>query len=364
MFEDIIEEKLKKELAKVDDLDFISMNTVRASHLSIFTKNFINTETERLGDRDRLNELIEKAVKLNLNYTLRPKWTLINYLFGNFDSRPEDEILQKLEIFQFYLYYPELITNYIRESSLIVVTKNKINNLIADADITLHDKFTQNVTSVKIRNFFLQLFKLRYEDESTIGLESTIPYSFLRIFLEDKSFRDILAKFEKVEGIKDNWELNLKTIIKIITDKYVHGENNQQETQPEPKPGPEMKKSVPEPEPQKNEHPVIVEIDKTEFEKEKKEFPTEVIEAPEYHTRSKIRELFKKSEQKQMLKKIFKSDELAMDNAFRELDNRSNWYYASEYLKKLFTENKVKIHEKIVVLFVDVLSDYFSKKEN
>ena len=198
MFENIIEEKVRTELSKVENLDFISINNVRNSGLSIFTKNFINAETDKVGDMNLLNELIEKAVKLNLNYVLRPKWTLINYLFGNFDSRPEEELIRKLEIFQFYLYYPEHITNYLRDSSLIVVTKNKIQNLISDADLTLYDKFTQNITSVKIRNFFLQLFKLKYEDESTIGLDSTIPYSFLRIFLEDKSFKDILMKFEQI----------------------------------------------------------------------------------------------------------------------------------------------------------------------
>ena len=160
-------------------------------------------------------------------------------------------------------------------------------------------------------------------------------------------------KFEQIEGIKDDWELNLKTIIKIITDKYLPGE--------EYTPKPEIKEKQEIIEKVVEEHPVIVELKESDFKKERIEFPTEIIDNQSFYTQTKIRNLFKKSELKTILKKIFKSDEIIMDHAFRELDKMESWASASEYLKKMFLENKVKIHNSSVVLFIDILSEHFKK---
>jgi len=373
MFDNIIEARVDSEISKVKDLDFISFNSVRNSGLSIFTKNFINAETDKLGDRDKLYDFIEKSVKLNLNYTLRPKWTLINYLFGNFDSKSYEKILNKLEIFQFYLYYPELITNYIRESSMVVVTKDKIRNLIGAADRTLYDKFTQNLSSIKIRNFFLQLFKLIYEDESRIGLDSAIPFSYLRIFLEDKSFNELLYKFSKIEGLKDDWNLDLKTIIKVLTDKYFLKEDagetiNIQKTEDnkEIDVKPETENTATETAAKAEAETVTVTEEKSEEpppEPVKREFPVKTIRESALQSSKRILNLFKQSEQRAILKKVFLYNEFEMRTAFKDLENIDNWYYASEYLKKIFIKNNVKIHSSSVVLFIDILNDYFNRKE-
>jgi hypothetical protein len=363
MFEKIIETKINSEKDKIKDLDFITMDSLMNSELTVFTKNFIALEAENISDRKSLYELIDKSVKLNLNYTLRPKWTILNFIFGKLDSKPTEDILNKLDIFPFYKYYPELISGSIEESGLVVATKDNIRSLIEEADTALHEKFTNNITGIKIRNFFLHMFKLRCEDESLIGLDSTIPYSFLRIFLEDKGFIDLIQKFNKIEGLRDDRDLDLMTIIKILTDKYSGDEDmfeptpfvNKNELQ-KPEVETEIPKlTIPEPEDRNSFH-------------EKKEivqsFQTEIFEEPDAFTPKKIQDLFKKSELKAILKKVFNSDKASMNSAFNELNNIDNWYYASDYLKKLFLKNKVKIHDSKIVIFVDVLSAYFYKKES
>jgi hypothetical protein len=360
MFEKIIEAKVNSEVAKVKNLIVISMNSLRDSKLSDFTKNFIKTETDSIQDKTILFNLIDKSVKLNFNYALRPKWTILNYLFGNLDSKPVSDVLNKLEIFEFYIYYTEHIADYINESGLVVITKDKIRNLIEEVDSELHQKFTNNITGIKIRNFFIQLFKLKYEDETLVGLDSTIPYSFLRLFLEDKMFSDLFAKFRKIESIKDENEIDLMTITKILTDKFSEADVPiTQERNPE----------IVKPTDEKIELPIPVES-KPAKEPEADEiiqpalFPEEFTEEQFYYSPKKIKGLFKKSELKFILKKIFRSDNSAMDTAFRELDNIDRWDNASEYLKNLFLTNKVNIRNSKIVLFVDVLNEYFNKKDN
>lgn len=363
MFEKIIETKVNSEIDKIKDLNFITEDSLMNSELSVFTKNFIALEAENINDKKSLYELIDKSVKLNLNYTLRPKWTILNFIFGKLDSKPTQDILNKLEIFPFYKYYPELISGNIEESGLVVATKDNIRSLIEEADTALHEKFTNNITGIKIRNFFLQMFKLRCEDESLIGLDSTIPYSFLRIFLEDKGFFDLIQKFNMIESLQDDRDLDLMTIIKILTDKYSGDENMFEPVPFVNKNEPEKtnievgipKITIPEPVDRNSYH---------EREEIVQSFQTEIFEKSAAFTPKKIQDLFKKSELKAILKKVFNSDKDSMNSAFDELNNIDSWYYASDYLKKLFLKNKVKIHDSKIVLFVDILSAYFYRKEN
>ena len=45
-----------------------------------------------------------------------------------------------------------------------------------------------------------------------------------------------------------------------------------------------------------------------------------------------------------------------------EISEIKNWEAAAGYLKNIFIENKVDIYHKDVVLFVDVINEYFNKK--
>jgi hypothetical protein len=359
MFEKIIEAKVNSEVDKVKNLIIISMNSLGDSKLSDFTKNFIKTETDSLQDKSTLINLIDKSIKLNFNYALRPKWTILNYLFGKLDSKPVSDVLNKLGIFEFYLYYPDHISDYLNESGLVVVTKDKIRNLIEEVDSELYEKFTNNITGIKIRNFFIHLFKLKYEDETLVGLDSAIPYSFLRIFLDDKMFSDLLAKFKKIESIKDEREIDLMTITKILTDKYSDTEV------------PVLQENIPDiskPEEEKIEISVSEETKPAvlpEFTEniQPSLFSDEFTEEQYYYPK-KIKGLFKKSELNSILKKIFRSDKSAMETAFRELENIDTWDNASDYLKNLFLTNKVNIRDSKIVLFIDVLNEYFNKKVN
>ncbi len=41
----------------------------------------------------------------------------------------------------------------------------------------------------------------------------------------------------------------------------------------------------------------------------------------------------------------------------------NNWEEASDFLKNLFIKNKADLYHKDVVLFVDLLNDYYKNKE-
>ncbi len=225
MFEEIVEKKYNPLKEICDELKIISPESINSSNLPAFAKNFLIAEQIEINNRELLNSLLEKSVKLIVNYSLRPKWTILNYLFGGFDSKPSDEIIKKIEVFQFYRYYIDLISNHIKDNALMFLTKDEIKYLIEEANKVVLDKLVNNTSSIKVKNFFSQVYKLKYGDEREINLDWSVPFLFIKLFLEDKEFDNLLDKFKIIPGLDDTMEIEMKTAIKIFTDKYYVNDN-------------------------------------------------------------------------------------------------------------------------------------------
>lgn len=435
MFEEIVEKKFKPLKDITDGLKVISPDTIKNSDLPTFAINFLLAEQTDINDKDSLNLMLEKSVKLIVNYSLRPKWTIINYLFGGYDSKPADEILKKSEVFRFYRYYIDLISNHIKDNALMFLAQEEVIYLINEANKVVLDKLVNNTSSVKIKNFFSQVYKLKYGDNKEINLDWSIPFLFIKLFLEDKEFFDLLDKFKIIPGLDDTMEIEMKTAIKVLTGKYyVNDDFFVLKDEPLPvktesaktennKPLPEniIEKNIEEEKaeqkqieidlkeeiktveekkvvqktqeiiPEKDDKPkgivrIIKNIPSKKFHRNKKivkeeikpiteeklieekfEEPTvteEVLKKRERtDSKEKIKHIFKGEEIKIIQKKIFKDSKSAMHEAFNTLEGFDSWNNASEFLKELFSKNNVRLYSKYTVLFVDLLSDYFSKIE-
>ncbi|MBI5402784.1 MAG: hypothetical protein HY959_05255 [Ignavibacteriae bacterium] len=423
MFEEIVESKYRP-LKKISDgIKDISPEEIRKSDLPAYAVNFILAEQPDVNERTSLYILLEKSVKLIVNYTLRPKWTLVNYLFGSFDSKPADEILRKIEVFGFYRYYVDLISNNIKDNALMFITQDEVFDLIAEANRVVLDKLVKETSSIKIKNFFSQVYKLKYGDDREINLDWSIPFLFIKLFLEDKGFQDLLDKFRIIPGLDDSMEIEMKTAIKVLTDKYYVNDDffvpkepaqapKKEKTEGVIKPvdslpdspgkfdlteeiktemqeeiiPPVKKKIVTEEEKPKGIIRIIKNIPSKRFHREKKpevetkkeetgqEIKTEeIIPAPQtpeekperdysaggISDKYKIKHLFKQDELNAIMKKVFKGSKSSMYEAFEELEKFSTWNDASEYLKEIFIKNKVDLYSKQVVLFTDLLNDHF-----
>lgn len=392
MFENFVLGKIKKEnevinenwqtiLSGEEDLK----EWIVKSSLSDFTKNYIINDYEDKIDREELLSRIEKANKLYFNYALRPKWTLLTFLFNNFESRPPNEIIKKLNLFPFYNFYGEAITGFIKGNFQIFCTKTEIASIIDEANKAVHEKLSEDTNNSKIKNFFLQIFKLKYADESGYGLESTVPYAFIKIFLDDKGYADFRKKFTVIKDLKDDTEVSLKDIIKVLTGKY-----NLPETEEVKKPestnisiSPEV--TIPKEQeknkiavPLKKEIPEkkIIEKKPDEIKQPEKIYSEQLIKAAEEKKPEEnkadslkvsedrnVKELFNEKQLEKIADRIYNSDLIYRDKSFNKLNNYKTWFEVSNHLKEIFKVNNVDIYNKDVISFIDTLNDYYKNRE-
>ncbi|MCX6158903.1 MAG: hypothetical protein WCK13_01380 [Ignavibacteriota bacterium] len=369
MFEQITDKRLKDALGVINGLNDYSTETIITSDLNDFIKSFIINDNGKISGRDDLVKAVEKAVKLNLNFCLRPTWTLINYLFGNFDSKQKAEILKRVDIFIYYSYYTETIKEIAHDENYVSIKRPLVESVLQQINSDIYVKLTTDTSSLKLKNIFLQLFKLKYGDNVEVSLDMSIPYSFIKLFFEDKGYTDLIDLFINAGFNNDNEEIELKTIIKVFTGKI----NNVSEVYKsaevvETAPAEEVRIPVKDtvihtPEKTEREEPVNTYSDtstkdymfvpqsiSSEFEEKE--------EIPEKH----LRFHFKDDEVKSIAKKVYKGNKYLLLDAMLEIEKLKTWREATEYLKEIFINNKVNIGDKSVIMFVDVLNDYFEKR--
>lgn len=427
MFEEIVDLKFQKLKSVTGKLKVISPEEIKKSDLPVHIINFLYNEQPEIHDINTLNSLLEKYVKLSVNYTLRPKWTLVNYLFAGYDSKPAEEIISKVETFQFYRYYIDLITNHIKDNALLFITQEDVKALTDDANKVVLEKLVNGTSGVKIKNFFSHIYKLKYGEEREINLDWSVPFLFIKLFLEDKSFQNLIDKFKIIPGLDDTMEIEMKTAIKVLTNKYYISDDffilKDEEKSPKTEIGEiESRKNIEQktekrkiendkPEEKEKDEKIEISFDKEKekkaqaekenktddeddkpkgliriikniptkkFQRERKEEvkkEEKFAEAEETLMKEekesfinpdgseKIKYLFKEDEKNAILKKVFKGSKSYMEDTFSELEKFKTWDEASEFLKELFKKNKVSLYNKRVVLFIDILNEHFIEKE-
>lgn len=386
MFETITEKRIRYLSVIADNLQGLTHEDIGNSSFPAFNKKFILEEAKEIKDRKHLDLLIDKSVKLNINYAIRPKWTLLNYLYGGFDSKASEEILRRADIFQYYKFYTEFIVNYIKSNSMIFLTSAKVEELIDDTNNVLYEKLTTDITGIKVRNFFVQIFKLKYGEEKDINLEDSIPFVFVRLFLEDKKFYDLLEKFKVVEGIKDTDEMELKVIIKVLLNKYEMNSEYIVDVKPEETYRRENivieKEDIEKVRDDKVFRKIKIDngsevgenitgekIREVKPEETIKEIKAEIFGGGMFEDHlpgpgsRKIKRMFKEGELNVIAKKVFKSSRLSMFSAFEEMEKFNTWGEAIVYLKEIFKKNNVDKYNKTVILFIDLLNDYYTNIE-
>jgi hypothetical protein len=404
MFENFIDEKIKSEKDKIAALDIKNAGDIKKTNLLPFVKKFIVRQAPADFTLNDVNFLLEKAVKLNFNYTIRPKWTLLKYLFSNYDSQRINNVLDKMEVFLYYRFYTDLIAKFINENSHIFITRKQVEDLISETNTVLYEKLVDKINGVKVKNFFIQVFRLKYDNDASINLDSTVPFVFIRIFLEDKGYHQVLARLKSKAAYEDETLISLKDLIKILTGRATEGETEFKEnTKDEKAPilagvQPQKDKKEDKPEVKPEAEPVEVKLDEPSEEKiiidveednkaqepetseeiyskdlldagkiqvvkeEEDKLPAFTPYEPVDDTIS-IRRLFTKGELKDICKEVYKGVSHKMYDSFDELEKLDSWDSAAEYMKKIFIENDVDPYDKSVVLFVDILNEYFVKKE-
>jgi len=376
MLTNIFQKRIKECKNRLESIKTIQKEHIWQLGLPEYIQEFIyNIPTTNSLTKNELLQHCEKAIKLFINYTLRPKWTLINFLFGQTESQLSSKIFEQLKIFPFYNFYINAISDLVSETPSSVIMKVSVEKVIDDINSSIYEGLILNPDSTKVKNLFLQVYKLKYGDTSEILLDCSVPYKFISLFLNDKGFKTFLIKFKIISDLSDDTEIDLKTLIKILTNKYepisiedpkekIDNFNEEKEIQNNEDNHNKLTQtthlSVPK--------SITLSNKKSFFEKVKRLFkkiiPKKTVKEIHKLSDKKIintQEIFTASELEVITKLVFQSDKTKMETFFEHINKLKNWDEVVTYLKTIFTLNNVDIYNSKVSKFVDKLNNQFTE---
>ncbi len=361
-----------------------------------------NTATFHIN---KFNQLLERAIKLEANYLIRPHQTLSQFLFKNSPVITTMEVYDMLKYFDKLHYYKDALTDYFNLKYLREISQNHFEELISgiDRQVFSKDKFNTTLQTIKaIINFLNQ------------GREpsDTIPLDILLKAFEDRNLDDYkqLVEAEMKQGKEELSFASLEVLLrtgqverKREAAKIIEPEVSVEEVADIETAKPEVaveeisvapEATIPSVEP-------VAEVEEEEEIEEEEEVQPEIAapEEPQYIPEEAMAEdmsqvsaeipardsaadqlanvvsekikgkyledlnkMISSKNRKKFIKKIFKKDEHRYSKFIGYLNQLPTWKKASTAIDEMFYQTGINPYSSIAIEFSDlVYSRYFPK---
>lgn len=157
---------------------------------------------------NKFNQLLERAIKLEANYLIRPHQTLTQFLFKNSHVITTMEVYDMLKYFQKLNYYKDALTDYFNLKYLREISQKQFEELIAGIDKQVYEDDQLNTTLQTIKAIINFLNEGRDVTEN-------IPCDILINAFEDRNLKDYLKLVKTVtkDGVE---ELSFSSLDKLL----------------------------------------------------------------------------------------------------------------------------------------------------
>jgi hypothetical protein len=411
IFEDFANKKFGDYLALVPFSEGKThLSLVKESSLPPYIINFIECSLKGASaiiSKAEFESVLNRAIIFNINYVIKPRSTLLKFLFGEVETRPASYVRERLRYFQFYNYYIDQIEDFININSPITISVNQIQQLIDDVNKNILEEIN-NPESGDSR--LLNLIKLLYvfflDLVKNNPINIKLSKKILSVFFNDKGFKQIqkridnffsheifiqeaveLMKPKKAEKELIGAETDEKRAQEILSkaktnlistessnkDIKIALETGENIPKPEEIIDPEnlaeiktIRKSELVPE-EMDDEKAGDELYSEELilESRLNEAVSAVPETKEEKNEILFNELFcELSYRKKILKKIFNKEENTFKEFVKNILESNNWQSASKKIDEYFTNNNTDYFSEEAVKFVDILQYYFTDRKD
>lgn len=152
-----------------------------------------------------LTKLLLHASSFNVNYIVRPKWSLLQFVFEN-ENETSKQVIEVKQILNYLYYYPylkRLLISFFNKKRIITITLNELKELLNKIDKINYESNFDRVLDSALKNMveFINMGESRNNKISKKSIE---------LFLEDKGlsqYKMILTERFGVSG-SNKYEIN------------------------------------------------------------------------------------------------------------------------------------------------------------
>ena len=146
-------------------------------------------KTKKVSFED-IKKLITQAVSFNVNYIVRPKWSLTKLVYNNKETVSVDDLQLILNYIYYYDYIKSVLTSYISKRQVVQFSATEFELILNKIDrelFKLNSEDLINNALVSMGDFF-----------NIGGIDRTIiPMAGVEILLKEKNLIDYLLKLHR-----------------------------------------------------------------------------------------------------------------------------------------------------------------------
>ena len=342
---------------------------------------------------NQFNRLLERAIKLEANYLIRPQQTLTQFLFKDSQMITTIEVYDMLKYFDKFQYYKDALTDYFNLKYLREISQTQFQELIAaiDRQVFSQKPVEKALQTIKTVTNFLNegrpessdalsarilymIFKDRHLDEFAAYLErevkanvDTISLAQLeQILRTGKTVAEIAAAHSAdliaVENIfdieKDKPKVSVDTIEvpEVVEEPLVEDIEEEYEEEYE-EAAAETETPAPASTPVETAESSGTKISAVE------QLADLVGEKMKGERLESLAHMITNRQRKRFVKKIFKKQESSYQEFVGLLDNTPTWKHASNLIDTFFYQQGLNPYSKEALEFSDLVYNRYYPKD-
>lgn len=155
-----------------------------------FQKIADEIKKEKRFSTDFFSKVILHATSFNVNYLIRPNWSLRKLIFDTSESNNVAEILQILNYAYFYKHTVKVIRNYLDKKKLITLNKEEFAELLLKIDDVSINTYGNDIleSAIKAMSSFFNIGSMK---------QNTVPLQGIAVFLQEKKLTEQIGLIEK-----------------------------------------------------------------------------------------------------------------------------------------------------------------------
>jgi hypothetical protein len=316
---------------------------------------------------NKFNQLLERAIKLEKDFTIRPHWTMANFIFKEKDTVRTKEVNDTLRYFFVHDHYKEKLTEYFNLKYMQEINLEQFKVLVKEIDEKL---FSSNMIeeAKKMLKTIADFMSDADEGASLIALDIII------MSLKDRKLESLANSFEKLTdsgktdiSLADAIELIEKGSVEdtsveeakevklddidvsdVTVEKEVEEDEEDDEEDEEDEPVAEVEDSSPQQETSDRGYDAGSALADVVKSKVSTGHPLEDLAG-----------MIDKGMRKKFIKKLFKKNEAAYTEIISTLNSMSDWKDASLLIEDEFYNYEINPYAKEALAFSDICYSRF-----
>ncbi len=333
----------------------------------------------------KFNQLLERALKLEMNYLIEPQRTLTQFIFKDSPIVSTMEVYDTLKYFFRYNYYKDAISDYFNTKYLHEITQDQFKDLMDQIDEKIYKDNVLETTLKSIKTICGFISEALEQEVDSIGIE-VLEHSFMDHNLE--KYTKLITDYKS----KDGEEIKLTDLEKILQEEKIDtvSEGDFEKPEEESKMKLELVDDIDSSSPEvevgeidlkePEAPPVVVEeVEEEDIDEEVEDEEEEVTEkeakvaddlanfvAKQIESDRPLESINKTiigRNRKKIIKKLFKKSENDLNSFVDILNSQANWKEASVIIDEEFYQRGVNPYSKEALLFSDLVYTRFFPKD-